>query len=107
MGETMIESGVKLDNLIQIAHNVVIGSNTVIAAQSGVAGSTQVGKNCMIGGQVGIAGHLVIGDKVLLAAQAGVGGNLSGEGKAFMGSPAFEHREYLKSYAIFRKSGRK
>lgn len=102
LGSTIIRKGVKLDNLIQIAHNVEIGENTVIAAQSGVAGSTKIGKNCMIGGQVGIIGHLVIGDNVKIAAQSGIGKNVP-DNTIMQGSPAFEHGEYIRSYAIFRR----
>ncbi len=101
LGSTIIRKGVKLDNLIQIAHNVEIGDNTVIAAQSGVAGSTKIGKNCMIGGQVGIVGHLKIGDGVKIAAQSGIGKNIP-DGKAVQGSPAFDYVDYNKSYAVFR-----
>lgn len=102
LGSTIIRKGVKLDNLIQIAHNVEIGENTVIAAQTGVAGSTKIGKNCMIGGQVGIIGHLTIGDKVMIAAQSGIGGNLK-DGEIVQGSPAFGVGEYKRSYVVFRK----
>ena len=107
MGTTLIEKGVKLDNLIQVAHNVVIGSNTVIAAQSGIAGSTKIGRSCMFGGQVGIAGHLNIADGTKLTAQAGVQGDIKEEGKIYMGSPAIEHMNYIRSYAMFRRSGMK
>ncbi len=107
MGTTLIEKGVKLDNLIQVAHNVVIGSNTVIAAQTGIAGSTKIGRSCMFGGQVGIAGHLHIADKTKLAAQAGIMSDIKEEDKAYIGSPAFEHMEYMRAYAKFRRSGRK
>lgn len=107
MGTTLIEKGVKLDNLIQVAHNVVIGANTVIAAQCGIAGSTKVGRSCMFGGQVGIAGHLEIADGTMLAAQSGVQGNIKEPGKSFMGTPAIEHMNYIRSYAIFRKNGSK
>jgi UDP-3-O-[3-hydroxymyristoyl] glucosamine N-acyltransferase len=103
MGSTIIRSGVKLDNLIQIAHNVEIGKNTVIAAQSGVSGSSKIGKNCMIAGQVGIAGHLSIADKVKLAAQSGIGKSIETENVAQMGSPSFGHKAYLKSATVFRK----
>ncbi len=102
LGSTIIRKGVKLDNLIQIAHNVEIGENTVIAAQSGVAGSTKIGKNCMIGGQVGIIGHLKIGDNVKIAAQSGIGKNIK-DGEVVQGSPAFSHGEYVRSYALFRR----
>lgn len=102
LGSTRIGKGVKLDNLIQIAHNVEIGENTVIAAQTGVAGSTKIGKNCMIGGQVGIVGHLVIGNNVKIAAQSGVGANLKDD-EVVQGSPAFGIGEYKRSYVSFRK----
>lgn len=107
MGTTLIEKGVKLDNLIQVAHNVVIGSDTVIAAQTGIAGSTKIGRSCMFGGQVGIAGHLHIADKTKLAAQAGIMSDIKEEDKAYIGSPAFEHIEFMRAYAQFRRSGRK
>ncbi len=101
MGSTVIKKGVKLDNLIQVAHNVVVGENTVIAAQTGIAGSSKVGKNCMIGGQVGISGHLSIGDEVKIAAQSGLSSNVK-NGKIIMGAPAFEHDKYIKAYIHFR-----
>lgn len=101
MGSTVIKKGVKLDNLIQVAHNVVIGENTVIAAQTGIAGSSKVGRNCMIGGQVGISGHLTIGNDVKIAAQSGLSSNVK-NGKIIMGSPAFDHDKYIKSYIHFR-----
>ena len=102
MGSTIIRKGVKLDNLIQIAHNVEIGEHTVIAAQTGVAGSTKIGKRCMIGGQVGIIGHLTIGDNVKIAAQSGVGSNLA-DNAIVQGSPAFEVGNYRRSYVSFRR----
>jgi UDP-3-O-[3-hydroxymyristoyl] glucosamine N-acyltransferase len=102
LGSTIIRKGVKLDNLIQIAHNVEIGENTVIAAQTGVAGSTKIGSNCMIGGQVGIVGHLNIADNVKIAAQSGIGSDIA-EGQIVQGSPAFSIKEYKKSYVYFRK----
>lgn len=101
LGSTIIGKGVKLDNLIQIAHNVEIGENTVIAAQTGIAGSSKVGKNCMIGGQVGISGHLVIGNDVKIAAQSGISNNIA-DGSIIMGSPAFDISLYRKSYVHFR-----
>jgi UDP-3-O-[3-hydroxymyristoyl] glucosamine N-acyltransferase len=104
LGSTIIRKGVKLDNLIQIAHNVEIGENTVIASQSGVAGSTKIGKDCMIGGQVGIVGHLTIADKVKIAAQSGIGSNITNEGEIVQGSPAFNVGDYKRSYVMFRKS---
>ena len=103
LGSTIIRKGVKLDNLIQVAHNVEIGDHTVIAAQTGIAGSTKIGRFCMIGGQVGIVGHLVIADKVKIAAQSGVGSSLTKEGEIIQGSPAFPIGDYKKSYVGFRK----
>lgn len=101
MGSTIIQQGAKLDNLIQIAHNVVIGQNTVIAAQSGVAGSTRIGNNCMFGGQVGISGHLNIGHDVKMAAQTGVSSHVK-DGQIVMGSPAMEAGKFRKSFIYFR-----
>jgi UDP-3-O-[3-hydroxymyristoyl] glucosamine N-acyltransferase len=103
LGSTIIRKGVKLDNLIQIAHNVEIGENTVIAAQTGVAGSTKIGRDCMIGGQVGIVGHLTIADKVKVAAQSGIGSNITKEGDIVQGSPAFNISDYKRTYVLFRK----
>ncbi len=102
LGSTVIHSGVKLDNLVQIAHNVVIGENTVIAGLSGVAGSTKVGKNCMIGAQVGVAGHLKIADGVKIAGQSGIGASIEKEGEIVQGSPAFGIGEFKRSYVLFR-----
>ncbi|MFA8435705.1 MAG: UDP-3-O-(3-hydroxymyristoyl)glucosamine N-acyltransferase [Marinifilaceae bacterium] len=102
MGSTIIRKGVKLDNLIQVAHNVEIDENTVIAAQTGVAGSCKLGKNCMIGGQVGFAGHLTIADEVKIAAQSGIGRTIKQKGIALQGSPAFEFGPYQKSYVLFK-----
>lgn len=102
MGSTIIHKGVKLDNLIQVAHNVEIGENTVMSAQVGIAGSTKIGSWCMVGGQVGFAGHITIGDKVNLGAQSGVPGNIKG-GQTLIGTPPMEPRAYFKSQAVFRK----
>ncbi len=102
MGSTVIRKGTKLDNLIQIAHNVEVGQNTAIAAQTGVAGSSKIGAGCIIGGQVGIAGHLHIGDRTTIAAQSGVIADVAA-GATVMGSPSFDHKEYVKSYVVFRK----
>ncbi|MFT7613350.1 MAG: UDP-3-O-[3-hydroxymyristoyl] glucosamine N-acyltransferase [Parvicellaceae bacterium] len=102
LGSTIIRKGVKLDNLIQVAHNVEIGENTVIAAQTGIAGSTKIGKNCMIGGQVGIVGHLNIADEVKIAAQSGIGSNIEKIGEIVQGSPAFYVGDYKRSYVMFR-----
>jgi UDP-3-O-[3-hydroxymyristoyl] glucosamine N-acyltransferase len=101
MGSTIIRKGVKLDNQIQIAHNVEIGENTVIAAQTGIAGSTKIGKNCMIGGQVGVAGHITIGDNVRIQAQSGIGKSLK-DGEIVQGSPAFNYADFSKSFVHFR-----
>lgn len=101
LGSTIIRKGVKLDNQIQIAHNVEIGKNTVIAAQTGIAGSTKIGENCMIGGQVGIVGHITIGDNVKIQAQSGIGRNVK-DGETLQGSPALNYGDYNKSYVYFK-----
>ncbi len=100
---TVIRKGVKLDNLIQIAHNVEVGKNTVIAAQSGVSGSTKIGENCVLGGQVGISGHLVLANNTGVGAQAGVSKSITKEGQRLMGSPGIDVKEYYRSYAVFKK----
>lgn len=102
MNSTVIHRGVKLDNLIQIAHNVEIGENTVMAAQVGIAGSVKVGKHCMLGGQVGLAGHLKIGDHVNLGAQAGVISDIK-EGETVLGAPAINAKAFMRSSAIFSR----
>jgi UDP-3-O-[3-hydroxymyristoyl] glucosamine N-acyltransferase len=102
IGSTIIRKGAKLDNLIQIAHNVEIGENTVIAGQTGVAGSAKVGKNCMIAAQVGIVGHIKIADGVKIAGQSGIGATVEEEGVIMQGSPAFKASEYKRSLVIFR-----
>lgn len=101
LGSTIIRKGVKLDNHIQVAHNVEIGENTVIAAQTGIAGTTKIGKNGLIGGQVGFAGHLIIGDNVKIQAQSGIGKNLA-DGEVVQGSPAFNYGDFAKSFVHFR-----
>lgn len=101
LGSTIIRKGVKLDNQIQIAHNVEIGENTAIAAQTGVAGSTKIGKNCLIGGQVGIAGHIHIGDRVKIQAQSGIGRNIKND-EMIQGSPAIGYKEYNKAFIHFK-----
>ncbi len=101
LGSTIIRKGVKLDNQIQIAHNVEIDENTVIAAQTGIAGSTKIGKNCMIGGQVGIVGHIVIGNRVRIQAQSGIGRNVKDD-EVLQGSPALNYGDYNKSYVYFK-----
>ena len=107
MGSTIIRKGVKMDNLIQIAHNCDIGENTVIAAQAGIAGSTVIGKNCIIGGQVGIGDHLVIADNTTIVSQAGVLSNIKVPGTILAGSPAFDYKKFMKSYALFRDLNKK
>ena len=101
LGSTIVRKGVKLENQIQIAHNVEIGENTVIASQTGIAGSTKIGKNCMIGGQVGIVGHITIGDNVRIQAQSGVGKSVK-DGETLQGSPSFNYGDWNKSYVHFR-----
>ena len=106
MGSTIIRSGAKIDNLCQIAHNVEIGENTVMAAQTGIAGSTKIGKHCVLGGQVGIAGHLTIADNTTLAAQTGVISSIKEPGQVLLGSPALPHRQFLRAYTVFRQNGK-
>ena len=102
IGSTKIGNGVKLDNQIQVAHNVEIGEHTVIAAQTGIAGSTKIGKNCMIGGQVGIVGHIVIGDNVRIQAQSGISKSVL-DNEVIQGTPAFGYNDFNKSYVYFKK----
>jgi UDP-3-O-[3-hydroxymyristoyl] glucosamine N-acyltransferase len=102
LGSTILRKGVKLDNLVQIAHNVEVGENTVIAGLSGVAGSTKVGKNCMIAAQVGIVGHIKIADGVKIAGQAGVGASILKENEIVQGSPSFSLGDFRRSYVLFR-----
>ncbi|MDC0249662.1 UDP-3-O-(3-hydroxymyristoyl)glucosamine N-acyltransferase [Flavobacteriales bacterium] len=103
MGSTKIGRGVKLDNLIQIAHNVEIGDDTVIAAQAGIAGSSKIGRNCMIGGQTAISGHLTIADEVKIAGQSGIASSIKEVGKIVQGPMAFDIKEFQRSYIIFKK----
>lgn len=103
MGSTRIGRGTKIDNLVQVAHNVTVGSDTVIAAQAGIAGSTKVGSRCRIGGQVGMVGHIEIADEVSIGAQAGVLNSVTSGKDALMGSPAMSIRDFFRSYAIFRR----
>ncbi len=107
IGSTIIRRGVKIDNLVQIAHNVEVGENSVIAAQCGVSGSVKIGKNCMIGGQVGISGHISIADGTKIGAQAGIMSTIKKEGLSYLGSPAMLAKDYLKAYAIFRNLHKK
>jgi len=103
LGSTIIRKGVKLDNLIQIAHNVEIGQNTVIAAQSGISGSTRIGKNCMIGGQVGIVGHIIIADNVKIGAGSGVEASILEDGAIMLGAPAIEIGKARRNFIHWRK----
>lgn len=103
MGSTTIHQGVKLDNLIQVAHNVEIGQNTVMASQCGIAGSTKVGEWCMFGGQVGMAGHISIASHTNVGAQAGIVGSVKKEGETIIGSPAWDAKQFMKSATIFRR----
>jgi UDP-3-O-[3-hydroxymyristoyl] glucosamine N-acyltransferase len=101
MGSTIIRKGVKLDNQIQVGHNVEIGENTVIAAQTGIAGSTKIGNNCMIGGQVGFAGHITVGNNVRIQGKTGVTKSVK-DGEVLQGNPAMSYKEYYKSYVHFK-----
>lgn len=105
MESTIIGNGVKIDNLCQIAHNVVVGDNTVMAAQCGIAGSTKIGKHCILAGQVGIAGHLEIADNTTIGAQGGVIGSIKEPNQVLLGSPVIPLRNYMRSYALFKKAG--
>jgi len=100
---TIVRQGVKLDNLIQIAHNVEVGKNTVIAAQAGISGSTKIGEHCMIAGQVGIAGHLVIANNTSLGAQTGISKSITKEDQKLLGYPGIDIKEYFRSYAVFKR----
>ena len=103
MGQTIIHKGVKLDNLIQVAHNCEIGENTVMSAQVGMAGSTKIGSWCMVGGQAGFAGHIHVADKTFVGAQCGVISNTKGDGEQLIGSPAMDPKAFFKSQAIYRR----
>jgi UDP-3-O-[3-hydroxymyristoyl] glucosamine N-acyltransferase len=102
MGQTVIHKGVKLDNLIQVAHNCEIGENTVMSAQVGMAGSTKIGAWCMVGGQAGFAGHIHIADKTMVGAQCGVIGNTKGNGENLLGTPAMNPKDFFKAKAVYR-----
>jgi len=103
MGSTIIREGVKMDNLIQVGHNVEIGAHTVIAAQTGIAGSTKIGKHCRIGGQVGFVGHLEIADGTQIQAQSGIASNVKEPNQALFGYPAFSYRDFVRSHAVFKR----
>jgi len=103
LGSTMIRQGVKIDNLVQVGHNVEIGKNTAIAAQVGIAGSAKIGKNCMVAGQVGFVGHIKVADGTKIQAQSGVATNIKKEGTAIGGTPAYSYLDYIKSLMVFKK----
>lgn len=103
MGATLIREGAKIDNLVQVAHNVEVGPHTVIAAQTGIAGSAKLGAYCMVGGQVGFSGHITIADKVKIGAQSGISKSIKKQGDIIMGSPAFNLKEFYKAYAVFMR----
>lgn len=103
MGSTFIRKGVKIDNLVQIAHNVEVGKNTVVAAQTGIAGSAKIGEHCMFGGQVGIVGHLEIANGVQVAAQSGIPSSVKTEGAILQGTPAIKISNFQKSYVVYRR----
>ena len=103
MGQTIIHKGVKLDNLIQVAHNCEIGENTVMSAQVGMAGSTKIGAWCMVGGQAGFAGHIHVADKTMVGAQCGVINNTKGNGENLIGSPAMDPKDFFKAKALYRR----
>ncbi|SIT92650.1 UDP-3-O-(3-hydroxymyristoyl)glucosamine N-acyltransferase [Pontibacter indicus] len=103
MGSTIIRKGTKIDNLVQVAHNVEVGQHTVIASQTGISGSTKIGNNCVIAGQVGIVGHISIADKTTIGAQSGVSKSVKESGTVIQGSPAFDYKQNLKAITVFRK----
>lgn len=105
MESTIIEDGVRIDNLCQIAHNVVVGKNTAIAAQTGIAGSSKIGESCILAGQVGVVGHITIAEHTTVGAQSGVIGSVRKPGQTFFGTPAILHKTYLRSYAKFKRAG--
>ncbi len=107
MGSTIIRKGCKIDNHCQIAHNVEVGKNTVMAAMTGVAGSTKVGEHCIFGGQVGVAGHITIADNTSVGAQSGIIGSIKEPGQQVFGSPAIPYMQYMRAYALFKRSGKK
>ena len=104
MESTIIGNGVRIDNLCMIAHNVIVGDHTVMAAQTGIAGSTEIGKYCILAGQVGIAGHLKIADHTTILAQGGVIGNIRKGGQVLLGSPVIDAKLYMKAYARFKQA---
>ena len=106
MGSTIIRQGCKIDNHCQIAHNVEVGKNTVMAAMCGIAGSAKLGEHCILGGQVGIAGHITIADNTQIGAQSGMLKSVKTPGKQFFGTPALTYMDYMRSYAVFKHNGK-
>ena len=106
MGSTIVKRGSKIDDLCVIAHNVEVGPHTVMAALTGIAGSAKVGEHCIIGGQAGIGGHISIADNTMIAGQSGVLGSIKESGQKLMGTPAIPYKQYLRSYAVFKKGGK-
>ena len=107
MGSTIVRSGCKIDNHCQIAHNVEVGKNTVMAAMTGVAGSTKIGEHCILGGQVGVAGHISVADNTSVGAQSGILSSIKEPGKQYFGSPALPYMDFMRSYAVFKKQGKR
>ena len=107
MGSTIVRQGCKIDNHCQIAHNVEVGKNTVMAAMTGVAGSTKIGEHCIFGGQVGVAGHITVADNTSVGAQTGIMSSIKEPGKQYFGSPALPYMEFMRSYAVFKKQGKR
>ena len=107
MGSTIVHRGVKIDNLCQVAHNVEVGENTVMASMTGIAGSVKIGRHCVFGGQSGVNGHVTIADNTTLAAQSGIQGSIRKPGTTLIGYPALEYGTYMRAYALFRRSGSK
>jgi UDP-3-O-[3-hydroxymyristoyl] glucosamine N-acyltransferase len=103
LGSTIIREGSKIDNLVQVAHNVEIGRHTVVAAQTGISGSAKIGNNCVLAGQVGIVGHISLADKTTVGAQSGVSKSISQSGTIIQGSPAFDYKQNLRALAVFRR----
>ena len=106
MGSTVVRKGCKIDNHCQIAHNVEVGQNTVMAAMCGIAGSTKIGEHCIFGGQVGVAGHLTVPDNTTFGAQSGLISNIKKPGQSYFGTPAIPYMEYMRSYAAFKRAGK-
>lgn len=106
MGSTIIHKGVKIDNLVQVAHNVEIGENTVMCAMVGVAGSAKIGKQCVLAGQVGVVGHITLADHTTVGAKSGVINSVKKEGQTIFGTPAIDSKEYMRSFVIFRRNGK-